>query len=155
MNDWVKIKSLQKHIEYLEGLEITYSRNIMISNLKNDIESLGNKRLKLKFVKLHMNIDIYKIIWKDLYGHMTRLSSTMNENSVVDFDMLDVWRAMKFNIKRDLKAHGVLKSFRKNKDSNLKTYLNPLFWLKNRVYPGKILINEFAEINKNIYNTNL
>ena len=86
---------------------------------------------------------------------MSRLIDTMNENNVVDLDTLSIWRAMRFNIKRDLIAHWVLKSFKKKDNSSNKLYMNPLFGLKNRVYPDKILRKEFAEINKNIYNINL
>lgn len=102
-----------------------------------------------------MNIDIYEIIGKDLYGHMSRLIDTMNENNVVDFENLAVGRAMRFNIKRDLIAYGIIKKAKLWKNLNHKLYMNPLFGLKNRVYPGNELIQEFAEINKRVYNIKL
>ena len=121
MNDGVKIKSLHKQVEYLKKLKIDYNRNILISRLKNEIESLWNKKLKFNYVKHHMNIDIYEIIWKDLYGHMNRIMDTMNENNVIDMDMIDLSRSWKFAVKKQLIAHWILKSFRKNNNSNLKT----------------------------------
>ena len=72
-----------------------------------------------------------------------------------DMDMIDLSRSWKFAVKKQLIAHWILKSFRKNNNSNLKTYLNPLFWLKNRIYPRDKLIKEFEEVNKRIYNIKL
>lgn len=150
-----KSKSLMEQIDYLRALSPTLERNLLISKLRYEMEKKDEQRIKFNYVKHHMNIDMYEIIWKDLYWHMSRLIDTMNENSVVDLDMLAVGRTMKYNIKKDLIAHWVLKAFRKDERSSLKLYMNPLFWLKNRVYPGEKLKSEFKDINKKIYNITL
>ena len=155
MNNEYKSKTILKQIETLEKLPISYEINILISKLKQQLEDTQKTYFKFNYVKHHMNIDIYEIIWKDLYWHFKRLLDTMNENNVCDLDSLDIQRAAKFNVKKKLIAHWLIKDIKKKWNVNTKLYINPLFWLRHRVEVDIELKKEFKEINQKIYNITL
>lgn len=150
-----KIKWILQQIEYLEKFPTSYERNILIAKLKSEIEDKNKNYFKFKFIKHNMNIDIYEIIWKDLYGHFKRLIDTMNENNVCDLDKLSLWKSAKYVVKEKLVSHWLIKEIRMPNNINSKIYINPLFWLNNRIYVNPDLEKEFREINKNIYNIEL
>jgi hypothetical protein len=102
-----------------------------------------------------MNIDIYQIIWKDLYGHFKRLIDTMNENNVCDLDKLDLKRASKYIVKNKLIDYWLIKEIKLKNNINGKIYVNPAFWLNNRVLVNNELEKEFREVNKQLYNLDL
>lgn len=155
MEENAKSKTILKQISLLERSPPSYERNVLISKLKNELESIWKNYFKFNYVKHHMNIDIYEIIWKDLYWHFKRLLDTMNENNVCDLDSLDVKKSAKYNIKKDLIQHGLLKEIVKSWNVNKKLYINPLFWLRNRNWVDSELKKEFQEVNERIFNTKL
>jgi len=150
-----KSKSILWQIEYLEKFPISYERNILISKLKSELEDDNKSYFKFNYVKHHMNIDIYEIISKDLYWHFKRLLDTMNENNVCDLDSLAVKKSAKYVIKDKLIKFGLIKQIKMPNNVNSKIYINPLFWLRNRVLVNKELEKEFREVNKQMYKTNL
>ncbi len=151
MNNQYKSNTILKQIDLLEQTPISYERNVLISELKNKLEETSKSYFKFNYVKHHMNIDIYEIIWKDLYWHFKRLIDTMNENNVCDLDKLDVKRASKFNIKKKLIEFWLIKEIVKKNNINKKLYINPLFWLRNRITIDNQLQEEFKKVNKELY----
>lgn len=150
-----KSKTILKQIELLERSPPSYERNVLISRLRNELEATWKTYFKFNYVKHHMNIDIYEIIWKDLYWHFKRLLDTMNENNVCDLDTLDVKKSAKYNIRKELISHWLLKDIKKKWNVNKKLYINPLFWLRNRMNIDNELKKEFAEVNERIFNIKL
>ena len=150
-----KSKTILKQIELLEKTPISYERNVLISELKNKLEQKNKNYFKFNYVKHHMNIDIYEIIWKELYWHFKRLLDTMNENNVCDLDMLDIKRAAKFNVKKSLLSFWLIKDIKKKWNVWKKLYINPLFWLRNRLNIDSELKKEFAEVNERRFNIKL
>ena len=150
-----KSKTILKQIELLEKTPISYERNVLISELKNKLEQTSKTYFKFNYVKHHMNIDIYEIIWKDLYWHFKRLLDTMNENNVCDLDTLDVKKSAKYNIKSKLIDYWLIKDIKKKGNVNKKLYINPLFWLRNRANVDIELKKEFSEVNEKIFNIKL
>ncbi|MCP4523273.1 MAG: hypothetical protein GY828_03570 [Candidatus Gracilibacteria bacterium] len=150
-----KSKTILKQIEMLEKAPVSYERNILISELNNKLEQTNKTYFKFNYIKHHMNIDIYEIIGKDLYGHFKRLLDTMNENNVCDLDTLDVKKSAKYNIRKELIIYGLIKEIKKGENVNKKLYINPLFGLRNRANVDTELKKEFAEINKRLFNIKL
>ena len=157
MQNEYKSKSILEQIEYLEKCPISYERNILIAKLKSELDNEVKHLFKFKYIKHHiyMNIDIYQIIWKDLYGHFKRLIDTMNENNVCDLDKLDLKRASKYIVKNKLIDYWLIKEIKLKNNINGKIYVNPAFWLNNRVLVNNELEKEFREVNKQLYNLDL
>jgi len=155
MNNEYKSKTILKQIVMLEKLPRSYEINILISELKQQLEDRQKTYFKFNYVKHHMNIDIYEIIWKDLYWHFKRLLDTMNENNVCDLDTLDIKRAAKFNVKRNLISFWLIVDIKKKNNVKSKLYINPLFWLRNKIQVDKELKEAFKEVNKKMYNITL
>ena len=156
MENEYKIKQILKQIELLEKLPISYERNILIAELKNKIE---NKKsyFKFRYIKhnIYMNIDIYEIIWKDLYWHFKRLIDTMNENNVCDLDKLDLKKSAKYSVKDKLISFWLIKQVKLKSNINSKLYINPAFALNNRININNELEEVFREENKKLYNLDL
>jgi len=154
MDKGCKRNFLNKQKELLYRLPSSYERNIMISEKDSQLNNKINNYPKFRYVKhfKHMEIDIYEILWNQLYGHFKRLLDTMNENNVVDLDSISVWRSAKFVIKNKLIWYWVLREVKMDKNINSKLYMNPLFWLYNRVSIKKELLDEFKDINNKFYN---
>lgn len=155
MKDDAKSKTILKQIELLERSPPSYEISILISKLKDELEQTKKSYFKFNYVKHHMNIDIYEIIWKDLYWHFKRLLDTMNENNVCDLDTLDVKKSAKYNIKSKLIDFWLIKEIKKKWNVNKKLYINPLFWLRNRMNIDSELKKEFQEVNEKIFNIKL
>ena len=155
MNNEYKSNTILKQIDLLQKLPISYERNTLIAELKSKLEETKKAYFKFNYVKHHMNIDIYEIVWKDLYWHFKRLLDTMNENNVCDLDRLDIKKSAKYNIKNSLVSFGLLKEIKKKWNVNKKLYINPLFWLRNRIQSDIELKKEFKEINQELYNIKL
>jgi len=62
MNNEYKSKTILKQIVMLEKLPRSYEINILISELKQQLEDRQKTYFKFNYVKHHMNIDIYEII---------------------------------------------------------------------------------------------
>ena len=155
-NDY-KCKWILEQLEYLEKCPISYERNILISKLKTDLDSEHKHYFKFKYIKHHiyMNIDIYEIIWKDLYWHFKRLLDTMNENNVCDLDKLDLKKSAKYIVKDKLINYWLIKEVKLKNNVNSKLYVNPAFWLNNKIVVNNELEKEFREVNKQLYDIDL
>lgn len=152
-----KSKQIIEQIKYLEWLPISYERNIIIAKLKCELEDKKKTYFKFKYIKHHiyMNIDIYEIIWKDLYWHFKRLLDTMNENNVCDLDKLDLKKSAKYVVKDKLIKFWLIKEIILKNNVNRKIYINPAFWLNSRILVNPELEEQFREVNKNLYNLDL
>lgn len=157
MQDDYKSKEILSQIRYLEKLPISYERNILIARLKSELENTKKTFYSFKYIKHHiyMNIDIYEIIWKDLYWHFKRLLDTMNENNVCDLDKLDLKKSAKYIVKEKLITYWLIKEIKLKNNVNSKIYINPAFWLNNRVLVNPELEEHFREANKSLYNLDL
>lgn len=157
MQDDYKSKEILSQIRYLEKLPISYERNILIARLKSELENTKKTFYDFKYIKHHiyMNIDIYEIIWKDLYWHFKRLLDTMNENNVCDLDKLDLKKSAKYIVKDKLITYWLIKEIKLKNNVNSKIYINPAFWLNNRVLVNPELEEHFREVNKSLYNLDL
>lgn len=153
-NDY-ESKTILKQIEIVQKAPLSYERNILLSELKQKLSDKKKIFFKFNYVKHNMNIDIYDIIWKELYWHYKRLIDTMNENNVCDLDMIDVKRSAKYTIKNKLISYWLIKEIKKKWNVNKKLYINPLFWLRNRKTVDNELMEEFKDINKELYNIDL
>lgn len=155
MNNDFKVKELEDKIKFLKTTPSCYERNVLIAELYAQIDSKQKVFAKFNYVKHHkyMDIDIYKILWKDLYGHFKRLVDTMNENNVCDLDMLDIKRTQKYMVKVWLESHWLIKEVKW--DIRSKIFLNPAFALNNRILVSADLEELFREENMHLYKLDL
>lgn len=153
MQNEFKSKQIIEQIEYLEKLPISYERNILIARLKAELEETKKSFYNFKYIKHHiyMNIDIYEIIWKDLYWHFKRLIDTMNENNVCDLDKLDLKKSSKYVVKDKLINFWLIKEIKLKNNVNNKIYVNPAFALNNRILVNSELEKEFRDVNIELY----